>query len=188
MSDWKPFQSPDETSKPPIPPVPPVGVPYYYAPQSHDPSAPPALWPVVLVSILTGLFGIIPAAIQSVKAKNAGYSMTQYWIGWAVPCFVSFTIWGTLAVFFTSGSTSLPLGTVMSTDKLEKSIVANGDWGSGDNVYTPMTASCVAASVGLTGAGTYQCYIKFMDTSGNAVPQSRSIVVGSDGGWVSGSQ
>jgi hypothetical protein len=56
----------------------------------------PALWPVVLFSILFGFFGIIAALVQGTKASKVGHSQTQYWATWAVIFGIYFVLFLTL--------------------------------------------------------------------------------------------
>jgi hypothetical protein len=50
---------------------------------------PPTVWTVLLVTLLFGIVGIIPAVIQSFKATSVNHGTIRYWVSWVtmwIPC------------------------------------------------------------------------------------------------------
>jgi hypothetical protein len=52
-------------------------------------STTPAYWPILLMTLLFGVFGIIPTLIQALRAPSTGRSAAKYWVAWFamwIPC------------------------------------------------------------------------------------------------------
>jgi hypothetical protein len=137
----------------------------------------PSVWPVVIVTLLVGIFGVIPAALRSAKAKAMGASVGRYW--WTFGGIMAG--WVLLSVVLAAGVASQQASTVMDAHRLQLDIVQNGDFTDGlGNPAKPTDAICVKASATDTGAGSYQCMVDFADKT----RQSFTVTVSQDGSWV----
>lgn len=56
-------------------------------------ASPPTVWPVVLWTLLFGIFGAISATLRSEKAYRCGYKVAPYWIAFAAALFIQLAFW-----------------------------------------------------------------------------------------------
>lgn len=156
-------------AEPPAPPTqytPPVQsiAPQYSTSGTQRPSA----VPVVLFTVLFGIFGSISAARRAKKAKAAGGTGTPYWITFAI------TLVAVVAAQFVLLAMVIAQAKVATPDKLEHSIVAGG------GNPRPTAASCAEDGVHANGSGRYQCTVGFADGTRG----SYTIIVNDDGRWL----
>jgi hypothetical protein len=66
----------------------PYGAPGQMLPGYAQPSATaatrPSVWPVVVLTILFGVFGLIPAYLRASNARRLGIPERPYWQAWAI--------------------------------------------------------------------------------------------------------
>jgi hypothetical protein len=135
-----------------------------------------------VITLFFGVFGAIPAAIHSQRARDRGASGKKYWITFAAVL----AAWIALAAILitTVGSTgSITTTKVMTPSQLDTQLVDSGSWTNGFG--TPITATdaqCEESAVHGDGTGTYACIVTF-DTGSR---QAYHVTVGSDGSWVTG--
>jgi hypothetical protein len=64
----------------------PYGLPqpgaYTYSPAAATQR--PSVWPVVVLTLLFGVFGLIPASLRASNARRVGLSEKPYWQAWAI--------------------------------------------------------------------------------------------------------
>jgi hypothetical protein len=148
----------------------------------------PSVGPVIVFTTLFGLFGAISANNRAKTAAAMGLAGRKYWIAFV----------GTLAAWFALGvlmivaivaivASSAPAkdssakGNVVTSEWIEQSIVANGDFKtSGGEAVQATAATCTAVTVDDKGAGLYRCMIDFADDS----RMSYGVSVDADGKWV----
>jgi len=68
--------------------------------QSTAPN-PPGVAIVVAITVLFGIFGIIPAAMRSDRARREGYSTGRYWTAFAVTLVIMI---GLYAILFSASA------------------------------------------------------------------------------------
>jgi hypothetical protein len=190
---------------PPLAPPGPATTPYGYSPDSYRAPAPayppgyapppvylatpgqfrdedpPSVWPVVLFTVLFGVFGAISAGRRARRAKAMGASQGRYWGvfggilgGQVVLSLIAFVMLVLLGV-------SVSASSVMTPDRLADRIVAQGQFRTADGqTLTPSGAQCAATEVDIRGVGDYRCVVDF-DAS---TQKSYTVTVGPGGRWV----
>ncbi|MHA3704276.1 peptidylprolyl isomerase [Jatrophihabitans sp. YIM 134969] len=123
---------------PPPPPPQPVGYGYPQQRPGPPPGAPPPfpVWPVVVVTLLFSLFGLIPAVIGSNRAAQRREDSSRYWIAFVVSmlgALILYAIVFVVLVFVLFASTVAVVGTAIS--KLPTSTTAAAT--AGPCAYTP---------------------------------------------------
>ena len=186
---------PPEPSPPPTPPAawppsagteqpssaPPPAQPYW-PPAASPQERTPGIWPVLLVTLLFGVFGLIPTVIFHQQVRAKGRSPSKYWI--AFGCVMAVWVAVVVGASIAASSSSSSSAKIMSPSELDTQLTTNSDWKTLDG--TPATATdatCVEQNVRTNGTGAYECLVTFDD----GTQQTFTVTVGSDGSWVTSS-
>ena len=86
----KPYQSPQQADS--AYQAPPPGFAYRPAVSVYR-GPPPSVWPTVLVTFFFGIFGVIPAAIHTSNAREAGRPTNTYWAAFGWTMVTSILLW-----------------------------------------------------------------------------------------------
>lgn len=161
-------------AEPPAPAEPPTQyAPTRYAATPQYPATArtqrPSAVPVVLFTVLFGIFGSISASRRAKKAKAAGGTGTPYWAAFGI------TLVAVIGLQLALLALIMANAKIATPGKLEQSIVAAA---SGDGVH-PTAASCAEAGVHQDGTGQYRCAITFSDGTHGTY----TITVDRDGRW-----
>jgi hypothetical protein len=164
------------------------GVPYTphgqlmvkYPQALQEPGRPqaPAVWPVVLFTILFGLFGSISAARRAARAGRSRKPKAPYWIAFgatAAACYVAWSI-----VFAVAKPYVLDFRQSLVTDSLQDQLVHDG------HITTPKGTSVASAKCRTTDTATltraasaYTCVL----TLNNGKSASVKLTAADDGSW-----
>jgi hypothetical protein len=142
---------------------------YMYAPWQYgappNPPKRPTVWPVVVWTLVIGIFGAIPAAIRFGRARASGFPAARYWGAFAATFGAWLIVIVTIAV-----AASRPVPSVMTTTQLDTDLVQSGDWKTAlGTSATATSAICVTDHVAQNGAGTYRCVVDFTDGSRESI-------------------
>lgn len=149
--------------------------PQQAAPYPQPDARRPAVWPVVIFTLLFGVFGSISAALRSRRARRLGLPIGKYWAAFAATLVVFIAVVVAIAV----ESSSTP--PVMTAAQLQTSLVQSAGWtDSLGNKLTAKDATCVPDNVASNGVGTYRCIVDFTD----GARVSDLVTVGPDGSYV----
>lgn len=119
----------------------------------------PGLGLIITITLLFGLFGLIPTVLRARQAIQRGLSILPYWVAFGVSFVVSMVIWGLLwAVLIIVGVSNADSA---QETKLENSIV-NSTENNPTGLGNPTKADCDArGNVPENGNGVYDCTITF---------------------------
>jgi hypothetical protein len=136
----------------------------------------PAVAPVVIFTLLFGVFGLISASRRAKRAEAVGDSPGRYWmafgvtlsIGWVVGAIASILLLVSgdfFAVVAASADEAAPARTITAAG-LSRSMADQGTYpGKGGKQSDIKAATCTIASVDPTGAGNYKCAVTLADTT-----------------------
>ena len=110
-------------------------------PDNHDNADPqpypvkaPSVWPVAVVTLFLGLLGIIPAVLQSKKARTVGVSGARYWATFAGAAGAILAV-VIISIAVSAGSAGTADGTdgadsvpVVTAEQLQAALVKTDAW------------------------------------------------------------
>jgi hypothetical protein len=146
-------------------PLPPYGqllVPFPEEMQNASRAKAPAWWPIVLWTMISGLFGLISAARRAGQARRNRNSPAPYWIAWAVSFVAAVLLWNVIIV----PAVVTLWGDVREgsrTEALQNNIVKDGQLQSSSRL-TAVSARCEpTADRAGDGLRRYTCLLKLDD-------------------------
>jgi hypothetical protein len=162
---WAPPPAPPAVSQPAPPPHTMHGqllVPYPEEMQNADRPRPPAVWPVVVCTLLFGVFGAISASRRMRRARRMRISTARYWIAFLVTLvaagFLSFVV-ATVA--------ALPIidnvRETVAVDAVQQNLVRDGRLQKTAGM-TATAATCTAVDMRRSdGKRDYNCLLTLSD-------------------------
>jgi hypothetical protein len=157
--------------------LPPDELPGYlrpYPPPEGFSGRGPRVAPVVLCTLLFGVFGSISAARRARRAEVVGDSPGKYWtafgvtltIGWVVGAIAAILFLATAGFFPAAESTATGSPPAITAAEVSQSMVEGGTYaGKGGKQVRIKAATCAATSVDAHGAGTYRCSVALTDST-----------------------